>query len=332
MLIAGDIGGTKTRLAIVSAERGPRAPLAEKTFRSADYQRLEDLLEEFFAGSGLHAERACLGVAGPVLDGKARVTNLPWAISANNLQDKLGIERVELINDLVATAYAVPRLEVSDLETLNQGCADISGAIAVLAPGTGLGEAYITRDGKRYLAHASEGGHADFAPTSELQIDLLHYLQSRIEHVSYEWICSGMGLPNIYAFLKDSGRHTEPGWLAKELAAADDKTPLIITAAIDEKRPCELCATALDLFCAVLGAEAGNLALKMLATGGVYLGGGIPPHILSRLKGGGFMEAFRRKGRFKGLLAGIPVQVILNPKAALLGAAWFGLDGAQSSD
>ncbi len=328
MLVAGDIGGTKTRLAIVSAENGPRAPLAEKTFQCADYENLEDLLAEFFASSGLHAEQACLGVAGPVLSGRARVTNLPWEINAGDLQDRLGLERVELINDLVATAHAVPRLQAADLETLNPGKSDPAGAIAVLAPGTGLGEAYITREGVHYLAHASEGGHADFAPGDELQMDLLRYLQKRIEHVSYEWICSGMGLPNIYAFLKEGGRYPEPGRLAEDLASAGDPTPLIIAASLDEKSPCRLCSAALDMFCDVLGAEAGNLALKVLATGGVYLGGGIPPRILSHLRRGGFMEAFRRKGRFRRLMAGIPVHVILNPKTALMGAAWYGLERA----
>jgi len=326
VLVAGDIGGTKTRLAIISAKGGARAPLAEMVFESAAYGSLEDILSEFFEKSGRRAERACLGVAGPVLNGKAHVTNLPWAIGANDLQDRLRLERVELINDLLATAYAVPRLQDADLEMLNPGRAEATGAIAVLAPGTGLGEAYITRDGKRYIAHASEGGHADFAPCDELQMDLLRYLQKRIEHVSYEWICSGMGLPNIYAFLKDSGRNIEPEWLAEKLAAAEDPTQIVIAAALDDERPCDLCSTALDLFCAILGAEAGNLALKVLATGGVYLGGGIPPRILSPLKRGGFMEAFLRKGRFRELLAGIPVQVILNPKAALMGAAWYGLD------
>jgi glucokinase len=193
--------------------------------------------------------------------------------------------------------------------------------MAVVAPGTGLGEAYLIREGAGYRAYPSEGGHADFAPTDTQQAELLRYLLKRFEHVSYERVCSGLGLPNIYACLKDSEDAGQPDPLCERLAAGDDPTPVIVAAALDAERPCARCRAALNIFAAILGAEAGNLALKVMAVGGVFLGGGIPPRILPVLQSGSFMEAFRRKGRMSRLMDAIPVHVILNPKAALLGAA-----------
>ena len=326
MLLAGDIGGTKTNLAIFSPEAGLRAPLAEATFPSTDYPSLEALVREFLAQLDLKPEGASFGVSGPVVAGRVTITNLPWVIDETQLQAALNLSFVHLLNDLEAIAHAVPLLEPADLHTLNEGQPTPSGNIAIIAPGTGLGEAFLTWDGSRYRPHASEGGHTDFAPTNPLEVELLRYLQHRYEHVSYEWVCSGQGLPNIYAFLKDSGYAEEPAWLAGQLAAADDPTPVIVNMALDEEKPCELCAATLNTFVSVLGAEAGNLALKVLATGGVYLGGGIPPRILPALKHERFMEAFRHKGRLSGLLAHMPVHVILNPKVALLGAACHGLE------
>jgi len=328
MLLAGDIGGTKTNLAVFSPETGPRAPLAEATFPSADYPSLETIVREFLSQTDLKVERASFGVAGPVVAGRATTTNLDWMLDERQLQEALNLSSVRLLNDLDAIAHAVPLLEPADLHTLNQGQPTPGGTIAVVAPGTGLGEAFLTWDGSRYRTHASEGGHADFAPTNRFEIELLRYLQERLgfEHVSYERVCSGRGLPNIYAYLKDSGTACEPAWLAERLAAAHDPTPLIVNAALDGERPCELCVATLDTFVSILGAEAGNLALKVMATGGVYLGGGIPPRILPALEQGRFMEAFRRKGRFSDLLARVPVHVILNPKVALLGAACHGLE------
>jgi len=325
MLLAGDIGGTKTHLAIFSPEAGPRAPLAEATFPSAHYSRLEALVREFLAQVDLKVERASFGVAGPVVAGWATITNLPWVMEETQLQKALNLSSVRLLNDLVAIAHAVPLLELADLHTLNVGQPAPGGAMAVIAPGTGLGEAFLTWDGSRYRAHASEGGHADFAPTTPFEVKLLRYLQDRFEHVSYERVCSGRGLPNIYAYLKDSGYADEPAWLAEQLAAADDPTPVIVNTALDGERPCELCVATLNAFVSILGAEAGNLALKVLASGGVYLGGGIPPRILPALEQERFMAAFRRKGRMSDLLARMPVHVILNPKVALLGAACHGL-------
>ncbi len=326
MLLAGDIGGTKTRLAIYSPEAGPRTPLVEATFPSGRYPSLEALVSDFLAQVDLKPKRASFGVAGPVVAGQATITNLPWVMSETQLQTALDLAPVRLLNDLAAIAQAVPWLESDDLYTLNEGQADPGGAIAVIAPGTGLGEGFLTWDGSRYRAHASEGGHTDFAPTNSLEVDLLRYLLDRLEHVSYERVCSGRGLPNIYAFLKDSGYAEEPAWLAEQLAAADDPNPVIVNAALARGQQCELCVATLETFVSILGTEAGNMALNVLATGGVYLGGGIPPRILSALEGGRFMEAFRDKGRMSDLMARIPVHVILNPKVALLGAACQGLE------
>jgi glucokinase len=325
MLLAGDIGATKTNLAVFSPEAGPRAPLAEATFPSTDYPGLEALVREFLAQLDLKLEGASFGASGPVVAGRVTVTNLPWVIDETQLQAALNLSFVWLLNDLEAIAHAVPLLEPADLHTLNEGQPTPGGTIAIIAPGTGLGEAFLAWDGSRYRPHASEGGHTDFAPNNPLEADLLRYLQHRFEHVSYERICSGLGLPNIYAFLKDSGYTDEPAWLAEQLAAANDPTPIIANAALHNERPCELCVATLNIFVSILGAEAGNLALKVLASGGVYLGGGIPRRILPALEKGQFMQAFQRKGRLSDLLANMPVHVILNPKAALLGAACHGL-------
>lgn len=323
MLLAGDVGGTKISLAVFSTESGPRRPLVEATVGSQSYPGLEAAVREFLDRVGMPVERACFGVAGPVMAGKARITNLPWVIEEQQLQMALGFSSVSLLNDLEAVANAVPFLEPDDLEVLNEGAREPHGPIAVIAPGTGLGEAYLTWDGCRYRAHASEGGHASFAPIDALQAELLLYLQGRFGHVSWERVCAGQGIVNIYAFLKDTGRAQEPRWLAERLAAASDPAPVITQAALDSEA--EICVAAHEIYVSLIGAEAGNLALKVLATGGVYLGGGIPPRILPALKSGQFMEAFLAKGRMADLLARMPVWVILNPKVALLGAACYGL-------
>ena len=327
MLLAGDIGGTKTNLAIFSPKASVRAPLAEASFPSADYPSFEALVREFLSKIGLKVARASFGVAGPVMAGRAKVTNLPWIIDEQELQATLQISSVQVLNDLEAIACAVPFLEPADLYTLIEGEPAAGGAIAVIAPGTGLGEAFLTWDGASYRAHASEGGHASFAPTNQFEIELLRYLLKQFEHVSCERVCSGRGLPNIYAYLKDSGCGDEPEWLAQQLAAAEDPTPIVINGALGSERLSELCVATLNAFVSILGAEAGNLALRVVATGGVYLGGGIPRRILPALQHERFMESFRRKGRLSALLARVPVHVIINPKAALLGAAHHGLEG-----
>lgn len=325
MLLAGDVGGTKTNLALFDAAHGPHNPLEEATLPSAQYPSLEKLIEEYLSQVSRRPSAAYIGVAGPVVQGHASVTNLSWEIEETHLSEALPFERVHLINDLEAIASAIPLLGAGDLHTLNDREPHPGGAIAVVAPGTGLGEAYLTWDGSRYEAQPSEGGHTDFAPADALQIGLLRYLQEMHGHVSWERVCSGMGIPNIYTYLKASGAASEPPWLAEELANAADATPVIVNHALQSEAPCELCARTVGVFVSVLGAEAGNMALKTLATGGVYLGGGIPPRILPALGDGRFISAFRNKGRFEEFMMRLPVHVILNPKAALFGVAGYGL-------
>jgi len=330
MYLAGDIGGTKTNLAIYSPQIGPSYPVAAATFPSDDYHSLEALVSEFLSRYDYQIERASFGVAGPVVEGYATITNLPWVIEENQLKDALGLHSVRLLNDLSAIAHAVPHLSPDELETLNPGDPVEHGPLAVIAPGTGLGQAYLVWTGNSYKAVGSEGGHTDFGPRNELEAEMLRFLQNRIGHVSYESVCSGIGIPNIYAFLKESGYAEEPEWLAKELASTEDPTPVISNAAYKRQDPPALCKKTMDMFVSILGAEGGNLALKILSTGGLYLGGGIPPRILPALKSAAFMDAFTKKGRMSHLVERIPVYVILNPKVALLGAAYHGLE--QISD
>jgi len=323
-MLAGDVGGTKTNVAIYSKETGLHAPLFEATFQSAAYTDLASLLRDFLAQTDIEVTRACFGVAGPVVNGQARITNLPWVLDEAQLAADLGLDSFTLVNDLVAIASGVPFLQPVDLYLIHPGHAQPGGAMAVVAPGTGLGEGYLTWDGKKYRPHASEGGHCDFAPTNSLEIELLRYLQAQLGRVSYERVCSGLGIPNIYAFLRDSAYAEEPAWLAEQLATAPDPTPVIAQAAQDPDRPCELCRKTLEVFVSILGAEAGNMALRVLATGGVYLGGGIPTRLLAALDSDNFRKAFCNKGRLSGLLEQVPVYVISNPKIALLGAAAYG--------
>jgi glucokinase len=324
MLIAGDIGATKTLLALYAPETGARSPLAEVEFHSADYPGLEQPVRDFMAKAKRPVEAACFDVAGPVIGGHARLTNLPWVLDETVLQRGLGLKRVMLLNDLKALAYAVPHLRPEDLHPVNAGTPEPHGPMAVVAPGTGLGEGFLVWSKGEYLACSSEGGHSDFAPADDLQAELWGYLSRQYGHVATERLCSGTGLPNIYDFLRDTGRAAEAPGFAAKLASAPDRTPLIVQAALEDPTN-TLCAAVLDIFVACLGAEAGNLALKVLATGGVFLAGGIPPRILPHLTDGRFMRAFVNKGRFAALLGNVPVNVVTT-QAALLGAALYGLD------
>ncbi len=325
MILAGDVGGTKTDLAVFSPERGLRAPLAQERFASDEYPSLEAIAGQFLAKAGLPVRHARIAVAGPVVDGRARLTNLPWVLDEAVLRTTLHLDSVRLLNDLEAIATAIPVLGPSDLHTLRAGTPVPGGTIAVIAPGTGLGEAFLTWDGSRYRAYASEGGHADFAPTSPLQIELLRSLQERFDHVSYERVCSGIGIPVVYEFLRGGGQPAESPTLRAQLDAAEDVTPLIVNAAMDPQTPDPLSIAAIELCVSVLGSEAGNLALKVLATGGVYVGGGIPPRILPFLGHDEFLAAFQRKGRLGELLARVPVHVIVE-NVALIGAASHGFE------
>ena len=324
MLLAGDIGGTKTILALIKTEKGVRHPLIETRFSSDDYDSLEAIIKQFLTDTAVPVDAASFGVAGPVVNNRAHITNLPWVIDAAVIAQTFAIPNVFLLNDLEAIANAVTHLEPDDLTTLNPGQPENEGAIAVIAPGTGLGEAFLTWTGTRYQAHPSEGGHTAFGPGNAEQIELLRFLHGRYRHVSYERVCSGIGIPNLYDYMKWNGRHAEPDWLAQAIIAAEDPTPIIVTAAIQDNVP--LCLAVLNLFVDILGDEAGNLALKTLATGGVYIGGGIPPRILPQLQQPRFLQAFRRKGRFADLMAAMPIHVIQHPQAALLGAAYYGME------
>ena len=328
MLLAGDIGGTKTVLALFSEALGPRQPLVEKTFPSDDYESLLAVINAFMAGrpDGV-LTGAAFGIAGPVMNNRVQTTNLPWTIEAEELADYLNLPgRVYLLNDLEATATGVPTLLPDELVTLQAGEPEPEAAIGVVAPGTGLGEAYLTWDGQRYRAHPSEGGHAGFGPETDTEFELLTYMRGQLDHVSFERVCSGIGIPNLYAFWRDSGRYEEPDWLRGALAAAEDPVPIIAQAALEEKAA--ICSATMGLFVDILGSEAGNMALKLAALGGVYLGGGIPPRILPLLQGPRFLAAFKRKGRFAALLSRMPVHVILNRQLALSGAARYGLEVA----
>ena len=326
MLLAGDIGGTKTNLALFAPEHGLEIQ-AQSTFRSARYDSLEDVVEDFLAEallaeSGAEVDSAVFGVAGPVVDGETATTNLPWVIREADLQQRFGLRQVKLLNDLEATAYGVIQLTDSDVYQLND-VPPQDGTKVVVAPGTGLGEAVLFYQGGHYHVIPSEGGHTDFGPTSLIEIRLLRYLMGRYGHISYERICSGAGLPLIYAFLKKQRFAPELPEMKRAIKAAADPTPVIVQKAMDGG--CELSIATLNMFVSILGAEAGNLALKVMAHGGIYLGGGIPPKILNKLKDGTFQAALVNKGRFAEMLAQIPVYVILNEKTALLGSAGYGL-------
>lgn len=324
--LAGDVGGTKTALALVSPSRGPHRPVATATFASRDYPGLEAIVRAFLSGperaaAGGRVERAVFGVPGPVVAGRAAVTNLPWVLEERRLARALRLRSVRLLNDLAAAAQAVPVLRRRDLRTLNRGVPQRGGTIGVIAPGTGLGEAFLVWDGAGYRACPSEGGHADFAPRTPLERDLLAFVGRDTGHVSFERVCSGIGIPNLYAFLRARGRHREPAWLGRAIDGAEDPAREIVAAATTHAPRAAIAAATLRLFVSILGAEAGNLALKVLATGGVYVGGGIPPRILPYLGGGAFMAAFARKGRLSDLLRRVPVHVIVHPGTALLGAS-----------
>jgi len=328
MLLVGDIGGTKTLLALFAPGGDPRVPIAQREYHSASYPGLNAIARDFLAETGQRAEFACFDVAGPVIEGHAHITNLPWTMDEQELARDIGLQRVILLNDLKAVAYAIPGLTPEDRHTLNAGEAEPHGQIAVIAPGTGLGEAFLIWGGASYIACQSEGGHASFAPTNERQVALLDYLSQRFGEVSYERVCSGIGIGNLYDFLLDSEAYLETPGFSAQLAQAGDRTPLISQAGVHDRSGNPLAAAALDLFTEILGSEAGNLALKVLATGGVYLAGGIPPRILPLLGEGGFMAAFTNKGRLAADLKRMPVHVV-TVQAALLGAARYGLDAIR---
>lgn len=320
IVLASDIGGTKTNLALFSVEGDALTPVVKKSFASRDYPGLEPLLREFLTDHNAPVRSACFGVAGPVVDGRCKTPNLPWVLDRREISRFLRLDSVALINDLEATAYGVLILGAGEFEVLNEGLSRTEGNKALIAAGTGLGEAILYWDGSGCRPSASEGGHADFAPRTPREIRLLRYLMARFGRVSYERVVSGPGLLSIYHFLKDSRRFKEPPWLKKRLAQGD---PAAVISEVALAGEVKICVEALDLFVSLYGAEAGNLALKAKAIQGVYVGGGIAPKILKKLKDGTFMRAFTDKGRYSDFLSAIPVQVVLNEETALLGAAHY---------
>lgn len=320
MILAGDIGGTKTILAFFACDEERVVPVNERVFPSKQYGYFIEVLQEFLKDRRPEVRIACFGVAGPVIDGRCEATNLPWTVDAGQISQHFGIASVSLLNDLEATAYGILGFTEKDYSVLNQGQDKLQGNKAIIAAGTGLGEAILLWDGLHYRPSASEGGHVDFAPRNSIEIKLLEYLLKQYTRVSYERILSGPGLFNIYRFLKDMGYGQEPSWLS-EMLEKEDPGAVISEMAFAGKA--DLCVRALDLFVSIYGAEAGNLALKVMATGGVYVGGGIAPKILEKLLNGTFMKAFLDKGRFSSFMKSIPIRVILNDKTALLGAARY---------
>lgn len=318
MILAGDIGGTNSRLALFDATNGRLKLIHEAVYPSRDYPGLEVIVSTFVRNDSGKVDAACFGVAGPVREGRAQISNLPWAVETSSLSSELKLRSTFLINDLEAMAWGIGALQPTDVVTLNLGARNARGNRAVIAAGTGLGQAGMYWDGRQHHIFACEGGHTDFAPRGDVQVELLRYLQAKFGRVSYERVLSGPGLVNIYQFLRDTGRGQEPEWLAEKLAIGDPAAA-ISKAALEGKSP--LCEQALDIFVAIYGAETGNLALKLMSTGGVFVTGGIAPKILAKLSSELFLDAFLDKGRMRPLVESMPVQVIVNESTGLLGAA-----------
>lgn len=326
MILAGDVGGTKVHLALYAFAQGKLQPVRDQKFPAQQYDGLEKIVMEFLAGGKEKITAACFGCPGPVRDNRLKLTNLPWTLDGRQLAKDLKIEHVFLINDLEANGYGIPELTPECIFTLHAGDASAVGHRALVSAGTGLGEAVLIWNGRCHLPIPSEGGHADFAARNDLEIELLKYLQVTLKgRVSWERVVSGLGLKNIYTFLRDVKKMDEPQWLKDRMLKED---PNAVIGECGEMGPgeagcSELCAAALEMMVSAYGAEAGNLALKVLAAGGVYLGGGVAPKILRKMQDGAFMKAFLDKGRMSPLLESFPVRVILDEGCALLGAAAY---------
>jgi glucokinase len=320
MILAGDIGGTHTRIAIFEQASSTLKMMLERVYPSRDHKSLDEIVSLFLSNEHVTADRACFGIAGPVLHGRVSTPNLAWVVDAIQLAKKIGIQSVWLINDLQAHASGIDDLAPADFVALNKVDVAIGNA-ALIAAGTGLGEAGLYWDGQRRWPFPCEGGHADFAPRNDLEMDLLRYLIMKFGRASYERVLSGPGLQNIYNFLAAAGKEQEPQWLKDELQQAVDPAAVISEHALDGKAP--ICERVLDIFVSIYGAEAGNLALKLMATGGVFLSGGIAAKILPKLTGPAFMQAFISKGRLQPMMETIPVKVIVNDRVGLIGAARY---------
>ena len=327
--LAGDLGGTKTFLALYAATEQGYTLVREQRFANSGYDEFAGVVADFLHGSPEHPEIAAFGVAGPVAEGRVRMTNLGWLIDQGVLRQQFQLAEVLLLNDLVAVAQAVSILAPEDLLVVNAGTQAPQGSMAVLAPGTGLGEAYLCWNGTEYTPFPSEGGHADFAPTSEMEQGLLSFLRAEHDHVSYEMVCSGKGIPNIYRYLTEGAGMQVPAQLQEALAATTDITPVLVGQAREKEG--EVARLTLEIFFSVLAAEAGNMALKFLATGGLYLGGGMLPKLRHAFDSKRFMERFTDKGRLAGMLSAIPVRIITTERAGLNGAALAAFQALQKN-
>jgi glucokinase len=326
MILAGDIGGTKTVLALFEPAGEGLESVREATFPSRSHGTFEEILRSFLdASPGKRPEAACFGVAGAVMDGRVQTTNLPWTLEEEALAKTVGCPKATLLNDLEAAAYGTLHLSLEEKHVLNPGTSRRKrGNIAVIAAGTGLGEAILFYDGQKYQPIASEGGHSDFAAQSDVEVELLKYLRTKFHgHVSYERVLSGPGFFNVYSFFRDTGHAPEPDWLAERLKAED---PSAVVSQVGLAGQDENCVATLDLFATIYGAEAGNLALKALAVGGVFVAGGIAPKILPALtRNDAFLKGFFAKGRFTDLMKNLHVSIALNPRVPLIGAAYYAL-------
>lgn len=320
MILAGDIGGTKTDLALFHSDRNQLSEVRHETYPSKEFRSLDELIRIFLKREDRAIDSACFGVAGPVLNGRCETTNLPWIVDAKELSESFKISSVIVLNDLEAMAYGTLSLAEKDFYPLNSVASNARGNRCLIAAGTGLGEAILFCNGPDFLISATEGGHVDFAPRNETEIRLLEFMLHRHPRVSYERILSGPGVYQIYQFLLEASASQEPAWLRESLDQGDPGE-VISEAALSGKS--DLCEKTLNLFISIYGSEAGNLALKVMARGGVYIGGGIARKLLRKLKEGTFVNSFRDKGRMSPLMSQMPVKVILNQNTSLLGAAQY---------
>lgn len=322
-ILAADIGGTKTNIGIFDSQQGCQSAIVEETLLCKNYSSFNELLKDFLCGKEYPIECACFAAAGPVREGKVQLTNLPWMLDEKNLKAILGIQSVYVINDLVALAYSIPELTENDKITLQGGSPEKNGTIGIVAPGTGLGMAFLVWDGSKYIACPSEGGHIGFSPNSALEIELLQYYSRKGEHVSCEFLCSGPGIFYIYKFLKMKHCYEEPEWLKTLFNQEENIPPVIVDIALDENIDCSICTETLKLFTQLLAGASRNFALTVMATGGIYLGGGIPPKILKFFNQNDFSTNFKTMGRMPELTERIPLKVISTPKAPLAGAVKY---------
>ncbi len=318
MILAGDIGGTNTRLAYFETGAVGLTLVLEEIFPSKEYKSLEEIVQKFLTKHRMSIKHACFGVAGPVKQHCVVTPNLAWTVDGNCLARILDLKTVGLLNDLEANAFGIACLPPEDFLVLSEGGGELVGNAAIISAGTGLGEAGLYWDGAQHHPFASEGGHTDFAPRNTVELELLRYLIKQFGHVSYERVLSGPGLLTMYHFFRLKKKRKVPAWIKDDM---DQRDPSAVISEAAMKGACEICVQTLDLFVSIFGAEAGNVALKVMARGGIYIGGGIAPKIASKLKDPQFLHSFSDKGRMKPLLEEIPVRVIVNDKAALLGAA-----------